>query len=150
MRCSSAGSCVLVSASISSTRAFCGVRLSANTAPGARREGTSPTRDFLLMVDVEQDELPDNWSAEDLHEVSAELQVRTLSTWGMLAALLAGMVLLGAVTDVVWQIRALLRDMSRSSPFTPRNVRRVRRIGVVLLAVGVGLKIWGLARASRT
>jgi hypothetical protein len=35
-------------------------------------EGTSPTRDFLLLVDAEQDELVDNWEADDLNEASAE------------------------------------------------------------------------------
>lgn len=34
--------------------------------------GTSPTRDFLLLVDAEEDELPENWSEEDLYEMSAE------------------------------------------------------------------------------
>jgi hypothetical protein len=35
-------------------------------------EGTSPTRDFLLLVDAEQDDLPENWKAEDLQKASAE------------------------------------------------------------------------------
>ncbi len=35
-------------------------------------EGTSPTRDFLLLVDAEQDDLPENWKAEDLYKASAE------------------------------------------------------------------------------
>ncbi len=35
-------------------------------------EGTSPTRDFLLLVDAEQDDLPENWEADDLNEASAE------------------------------------------------------------------------------
>jgi hypothetical protein len=34
--------------------------------------GTSPTRDFLLLVDVDQDELADNWKDEDLNTASAE------------------------------------------------------------------------------
>lgn len=35
--------------------------------------GTSPTRDFLLMVDAQQDDLPDTWpSQESLQEASAE------------------------------------------------------------------------------
>jgi hypothetical protein len=35
-------------------------------------EGTSPTRDFLLLVDAEQDEFPETWKVEDLLETSAE------------------------------------------------------------------------------
>jgi hypothetical protein len=35
-------------------------------------EGTSPTRDFLLLVDAEQDDLPENWDADALNEASAE------------------------------------------------------------------------------
>jgi hypothetical protein len=35
-------------------------------------EGTSPTRDFLLLVDAEQDEFPEAWEVEDLLESSAE------------------------------------------------------------------------------
>lgn len=35
-------------------------------------EGTSPTRDFLLLVDAEKDDLPENWKAEDLNKASAE------------------------------------------------------------------------------
>lgn len=35
-------------------------------------EGTSPTRDFLLLVDAEQDDLPENWKPDDLNEASAE------------------------------------------------------------------------------
>ena len=34
-------------------------------------EGTSPTRDFLLLVDPSEDELPEPWDAEDLHKASA-------------------------------------------------------------------------------
>ena len=34
--------------------------------------GTSPTRDFLLLVDAEQDEFVDAWKDKDLHERSAE------------------------------------------------------------------------------
>lgn len=34
--------------------------------------GTSPTRDFLLLVDAEKDELPENWDQQDLNEASAE------------------------------------------------------------------------------
>ena len=37
-----------------------------------KHEGTSPTRDFLLLVDAEQDELADNWDPDDLNEASAE------------------------------------------------------------------------------
>ncbi len=36
-------------------------------------EGTSPTRDFLLMLAAEQDDLPEAWKSEqDLHEASSE------------------------------------------------------------------------------
>lgn len=35
-------------------------------------EGTSPTRDFLLLVDAEQDEFPEAWEVEALLESSAE------------------------------------------------------------------------------
>ena len=35
-------------------------------------EGTSPTRDFLLLVEAEQDDLPENWDADALNEASAE------------------------------------------------------------------------------
>ena len=35
-------------------------------------EGTSPTRDFLLLVEAETDDLPENWDADDLNEASAE------------------------------------------------------------------------------
>lgn len=35
-------------------------------------EGTSPTRDFLLLVDAETDDLPENWDEEALHEASSE------------------------------------------------------------------------------
>ena len=34
-------------------------------------EGTSPTRDFLLLVDPSEDELPEPWDVEDLHKASA-------------------------------------------------------------------------------
>ncbi len=34
--------------------------------------GTSPTRDFLLLVEAEQDELPENWDEDDLNEASSE------------------------------------------------------------------------------
>lgn len=34
-------------------------------------EGTSPTRDFLLLVDAETDDLPEAWKTEDLHEASS-------------------------------------------------------------------------------
>ena len=34
-------------------------------------EGTSPTRDCLLLVDPTEDELPEPWDAEDLHKASA-------------------------------------------------------------------------------
>jgi hypothetical protein len=34
--------------------------------------GTSPTRDFFLLVDAERDELPENWEMDALNESSAE------------------------------------------------------------------------------
>jgi hypothetical protein len=34
-------------------------------------EGTSPTRDFLLLVDPAEDELAEPWSEQELHEASA-------------------------------------------------------------------------------
>ena len=34
--------------------------------------GTSPTRDFLLLVEAERDEFPENWGADELNEASAE------------------------------------------------------------------------------
>lgn len=34
--------------------------------------GTSPTRDFLLLVEAEQDEFAKNWSEDELHMTSAE------------------------------------------------------------------------------
>jgi len=34
--------------------------------------GTSPTRDFFLLVDVEQDEVPEAWSEEELNAASSE------------------------------------------------------------------------------
>jgi hypothetical protein len=34
--------------------------------------GTSPTRDFLLLVDAQKDEFPEDWKEKALHEVSAE------------------------------------------------------------------------------
>lgn len=35
-------------------------------------EGTSPTRDFLMLVLAENDDLPENWEPEALSEASAE------------------------------------------------------------------------------
>ena len=35
-------------------------------------EGTSPTRDFLMLVDAEQDEHDKQWTVEDLQQMSAE------------------------------------------------------------------------------